>query len=92
MPAVDGTPRSIPKGAVAAGGGGGSALTIQELDGAPSVADVDKVLVNNGSLTDDGGGQVTLDNTGATGAAGADGATGPEASPSLKIYMAGRFR
>ena len=40
--------------------GGGSALTVKEVDGAPSVANVDTIVVSDGTLTDDGGGQVTI--------------------------------
>jgi len=88
VPAVDGAPRSVPKGS---SGGGGAALTVQETDGSPSVDAVDKIIVNNGSLTDDGSGQITLDNTGPTGADGPTGPTGP-AAPGVKVYIAGRFR
>lgn len=42
------------------GGGGGSALTIQEADGVPTVSNVSTIVVSNGTLTDDGGGQVTV--------------------------------
>lgn len=41
-------------------------LIIEEADGNPSVADVEKIIVTNGTLTDDGDGQVTL-STGGTG-------------------------
>lgn len=41
-------------------GAGGSALTVREVDGSPSVGNVDTILVSNGTLTDDGGGQVTI--------------------------------
>lgn len=40
--------------------GGGAALTIQEVDGTPTIANVDTIVVSNGTLTDDGGGQVTI--------------------------------
>ena len=39
----------------------GAALTVKEADGTPSVAGVDTIVVTNGTLTDDGGGQITLD-------------------------------
>lgn len=38
----------------------GATLTIQEVDGTPTVANVDTIVVSNGTLTDDGGGQVTI--------------------------------
>ena len=40
---------------------GGAALTIKEADGTPSVSNVDTIVVTNGTLADDGEGQVTLD-------------------------------
>jgi hypothetical protein len=40
--------------------GGGAALTVKEVDGAPTVAGVSTIIVSNGTLTDDGGGEVTL--------------------------------
>ena len=39
----------------------GAALTVKEADGTPEVADVGTIVVTNGTLTDDGGGQITLD-------------------------------
>jgi hypothetical protein len=39
---------------------GSSSLTVEEIDGVPSVASVSKIRVTNGTLTDDGGGQVTI--------------------------------
>ena len=44
---------------VTCSGTGGGSLTIEEADGTPSVV-VSKLIVPNGSLTDDGGGQGTL--------------------------------
>lgn len=41
-------------------GGGGAALTVEEIDGTPTVANVIKIKVTNGTLTDDTGGIVTL--------------------------------
>jgi hypothetical protein len=38
----------------------GSALEIKEVDGAPDVTSVKTIRVTNGTLTDDGGGQVTI--------------------------------
>lgn len=42
------------------GGGGGAALTVTEADASPSVANVDTIVFPNGTVTDDGGGQVTI--------------------------------
>ena len=39
--------------------GGGSSLTVQDVDGSPSVSNVTTIRVTNGSLTDNGGGTVT---------------------------------
>jgi len=39
---------------------GSFALTVKEADGSPSVSDVNTIVVSNGTLTDDGGGQVTI--------------------------------
>jgi hypothetical protein len=60
-------------------GTGGAALTVKEEDGTPTVLNVDTIVVTAGTLTDDGGGQVTID-TGADGTGepaivGADGIT-----------------
>lgn len=44
---------------IATGGGGGS-LTVKEVDGTPNVASVTTIVVSNGTLTDDGSGQVTV--------------------------------
>jgi hypothetical protein len=52
---------------VSTAAGGGTALTVKEADGSPTVADVDTIVVTNGTLTDDGGGQVTLQTGGAGG-------------------------
>lgn len=43
-----------------ASGSGGAALTIREVDAAPTVNNVTTIVVSNGTLTDNGGGQVTL--------------------------------
>lgn len=50
----------------ATGGGSGSNdfLTVKEVDGAPTVGSVLTIRVSNGTLTDDGGGQVTIDTSG----------------------------
>lgn len=42
----------------------GSSLEVKEIDGAPDVSNVSIIRVTNGKLTDDGGGQVTLDLSG----------------------------
>jgi len=42
-------------------GGGGTALTVEEQDGTPSVTDVGTIRVTNGTLTDEGGGVAKLD-------------------------------
>lgn len=49
---------------------GGSSLTVEEIDGTPSVDNVIKIKVTNGTLTDDGSGVITLD----FGSAATDGA------------------
>lgn len=43
-------------------GGGGTALTVREQDGTPTVADVSEIRVGNGLLTDEGGGVVSIAN------------------------------
>jgi hypothetical protein len=67
---TDTTKRLAPDGAGgvqwAAGGGGGS-ITVEEIDGTPSVASVTTIKVTNGKLTDDTGGVVTLDLSGGAG-------------------------
>lgn len=42
------------------------ALTVKEADGSPNVSNVTTVVVSNGTLTDDGNGQVTLSTTSGT--------------------------
>jgi hypothetical protein len=44
----------------------GASLTITEQDSSPSVADVNTIKVTNGKLTDEGGGVVSLDISGAS--------------------------
>lgn len=50
--------------------GAASALTVEEIDGLPSVANTSKIKVTNGTLTDEGGGVARLD----FGSAATDGA------------------
>ncbi|MDP2689925.1 MAG: hypothetical protein Q8P48_07410 [Deltaproteobacteria bacterium] len=38
------------------GGSGGGSITVEEIDGSPSIAAVTKIQINNGSVTDMGGG------------------------------------
>ncbi len=38
----------------------GGSLTVEEVDGTPSVSSVNTIVVSNGTLTDDGSGQVTI--------------------------------
>jgi len=57
-------------------------ITIEELDGAPSVADVSTIKVSNGSLTDDGAGIVTLN----TAAPGATACTDEDSTQDIAIY------
>ena len=47
-------------------GGGGSALTVQDQSGATSASDVSTIKVTDGTLTDDGGGIVSIETGGAT--------------------------
>ena len=51
-------------------GGAGTSLTVEEVDGAPTVSSVSKIKVTNGTLTDNGGGTVTI-TTGGGGGSGA---------------------
>lgn len=53
-----------------AGGGGGAALTVKEIDGTPDVSTVSEIRVTNGTLTDVGSGVVQID----FGSAATDGA------------------
>jgi hypothetical protein len=48
-------------------GGGGGSLTVQEEDGTPLVTSVTTIKVTNGTLTDHGGGVVSVDTTGGGG-------------------------
>lgn len=47
-----------------------ASITLEEIDGSPSIAGVSKIKVTNGTLTDDGGGTATID----FGSAATDGA------------------
>ena len=38
----------------------GAGLEVTEVDGSPDVQEVTKIVVSNGTLTDDGSGQVTI--------------------------------
>jgi hypothetical protein len=48
------------------GGGGGSSLRVEEQDGVPSVSPVNTIKVTNGTLTDEGGGVVSIVTGGGT--------------------------
>ncbi len=51
-------------------GGSGSGVTVEEQDGSPSVANISKIKVTNGTLTDDGSGVVSIDTGGGGGTPG----------------------
>jgi hypothetical protein len=57
------------------GGGGAGTISVEEVDGAPAVTDVSTIRVTNGTLTDDGSGQVTIDTGGSGDASGPASAT-----------------
>lgn len=64
---------------IGASAGGSGTLTVREQDSSPTVLNVDEFVVNNGQLTDNGGGQVTVDlgyYPGSADVAIADGGTG----------------
>ena len=67
--------------------GGGAALYVAEIDGAPEAGTVSYIKVSNGKLTNDGGGTVTLDLSGSIGTtivmgdASAELATGTDKNP-----------
>ena len=47
--------------------GSGGGITVEEADGTPSVGSVTKIVVSNGTLTDNGGGEVALVTGGGSG-------------------------
>ena len=51
-------------------GGGGGGITVEENDGTPSVDNVTKIKVSNGTLTDDGAGTVSITTGGGGGGGG----------------------
>ena len=53
----------------------GSGLEVTEVDGVPDVTDVSKIVVSNGTLTDDGSGQVTITTGGGGGGVTLTGST-----------------
>lgn len=57
-------------------GGGGTALTVQDIDGTPTVTNVNTIKFTNGSVTDDGSGVVTV----TTGSGGGGDVNGPASS------------
>jgi len=60
----------IISGAPSTEGGGGTSLTVEEQDGAPSVSDVSTIKVTNATLTDEGGGVVSIDTGGGAASSG----------------------
>lgn len=69
--------RTIVRGTSQPGtGGSGTPLTVTEVDNSPSVVTT-RIRFPNGSVTDNGAGDVTVNAVGATGATGATGAAGP---------------
>jgi hypothetical protein len=71
-------------------GGGGAALTVEEIDGTPTVANVVKIKVSNGTLADNGSGIVTVTtNGGGVGSAWSVLTNGDPASPALVFDSAG---
>jgi hypothetical protein len=56
-------------------GSGGGSISVCEIDGTPNVTGVTKINVTNGTLTDDGGGEVTITTGGYTGRSQATGDT-----------------
>ncbi len=64
-------------------------LTVKETDGSPSVSSVDTIVVTTGTLTDDGGGQVTIDTGGAGGGAGNINSINAQTGPDVTITGVG---
>lgn len=64
-------------------GSGGSALTVKEIDGSPSATNVSTIRFSNGSVTDDGGGQVTVVTSGGGGDIKSDGSVAFAADESM---------
>ena len=64
LPNIDGTAGQIlstnGSGVVSWGSGAGFNLTVQDIDGTPTVANVNTIKFTNGSVTDDGSGVVTV--------------------------------
>lgn len=71
---------------VAAEATGGGTITIEEQDGTPSVASVNTIKVTNGTLTDEGGGVVSI----ATGGGG--GSVSDDIDAAASLYMFEHFR
>lgn len=68
------------------GGGGSGSLTVQEQDGTPLVSGVSTIQVTNGSLTDNGGGNITIATSGASNVTiGSSTVTGGTASSFLYV-------
>lgn len=63
----------------------GGSLTVEEIDAAPSVSGVTTIRVSNGTLTDDGGGQVTIDTAGTGGTTSLD----PDDVTNLEQWVSG---
>ena len=53
--------------AIGGAGVGSSSITVRESDGTPNVSNVSTIVVSNGTLTDDGSGQVTISTGGGGG-------------------------
>ncbi len=68
-------------------GGAGTALTVEEQDGSPSVANVNTIKVTNDTLTNEGGGVVRIDTGG--GGGGATTISGREFSGALVALSGG---
>ena len=71
------------------GGGGTASITVEEVDGTPSVSNVNTIVVSNGTLTDDGGGQVTISTGGGGGGVSYSAGSGITIDASDKIHVYG---